>query len=41
MNKPLESLHVGKVIAVTDSTHLFEALLHGKIKNKVRSFAAF
>lgn len=27
MNKHLESLHVGEVIAITDSTNLFEALL--------------
>ena len=41
MNRPLESLHVGEVIAVTESSHLFEILLHGKIKNKVHSLVAF
>lgn len=41
MNKHLESLHVGEVIAITESTNLFETLLYGKIKSKVHSLVAF
>lgn len=41
MNKHLESLHVGEVVAMTESTNLFESLLHGKMKSKVHRLVAF
>lgn len=41
MNKHLESLHVGEVIAKTESTNLFEPLLHGEIKRKGYSLVGF
>lgn len=41
MNKHLESLRVGEVIAITESANLFETLLYGKIKSKVHNSVAF
>lgn len=41
MDKHLESLHVGEVIAKTENTNLLEPLLHGKIKSKAYSLVGF
>lgn len=34
MNKHLESLHVGEVIAITETTNLFETLYMGRLEVK-------
>lgn len=40
MNKHLGSLHVGEMVAITD-TNLFEALLYGKVKSKLIVWLSF
>lgn len=34
MNKHLETLHVGEVIAITETTNLFETLYMGRLEVK-------